>query len=296
MNAPIDQLAINLESKEILEERDVFELIAAFNHAMLGNVEGPNCTDRSVCNNNCCSIMIDIPHLLAARYIEQGRLGSNDVRRGDVFAWKLNVNPDTNKCTFFSPSLYGCQIYVDDLDTRPPQCAVYPAGYTTGAETCKAGAGPWHVKDKTTGTACERLMAVYKRYCIAERDKLKRDLVKSVTGALEGRFARMLVQEKPSCIAGIKETWAGFEPLLAEGRSLSFKQFCEPCCSITFLECERTCAAAMDRLLDFLKRTMPAFIVARDMKDEYTFMELKEFMQKEMKNEEFHIFTSMNSS
>ncbi len=281
MHAPIDQLASSLEAKVDLEEGEVFTMIATFNHAMLGNVEGPNCTDRSICKNNCCSIMIDIPHSLARKYIERGQLGPGDVRRGDVFAWKLNVHQDTNKCAFFSPSLYGCRMYVDDLDARPPQCAVYPAGYTAGSAACKAGAGPWLVRDKATGAACERVMGVYKRYCLAERDRLKRDLVGSVPGALEGRFLRMLGQVNPSSIAGIKETWDGFEPLLAEGRSFSFKQFCEPGCGTAFLECKRACNAASDRLLDFLKRSVPAFIAGRDMKEEYTFMELKEFMQEE---------------
>nr|MDO8084036.1 hypothetical protein [Candidatus Sigynarchaeum springense] len=281
MSATIDQLANSLGSKAKLEERDVFELIAAFNHAMLGNVEGPNCTDRSICNDNCCSIMIDIPHLLATRYIEQGRLGTGDVRRGDVFAWKLNVRHDTNRCAFFSPAFYGCQIYVDDLNTRPPQCAVYPAGYSTGAGKCKSGAGPWFVKDKATGAACERLMVAYTRYCLDERDRMKRGLVDSIQVALEGHFARMLGQLKPSSVAGIKETWDGFEPLLAEGRSLSFKQFCLPCCPTGFFECKQVCTAACDRLLDFLNRTMPVFIARHDMKEEYTFMELKEFLEGE---------------
>ena len=280
MNAAFDQLASSLEATVNLEEGDVLALIATFNHGMLGNVEGPNCTDRSICNNNCCSIMIDIPHVLARRYIEQERLGPGDVRRGDVFAWKLNVHQDTSKCAFFSPTLYGCRAYVDDLDTRPPQCAVYPAGYTTGAAGCKAGAGPWIVKDEATGVACERLMGVYKRYCLAERDRVKHGLVATIPGALGGRFMQLLGQVSPCSVVGIKETWDGFEPLLAEGRSFSFKQFCEPGCGTTLLECKQACAAASNRLLDFLKRTMPAFIAGRDMKEEYTFMELKEFVQE----------------
>ncbi len=280
MNAAIDWLARSLEAKAILEEGDVFTLIATFNHGMLGNVDGPNCTDRSICNNNCCSIMIDIPHVLARKYIERERLGPGDVRRGDVFAWTLNVRQDTSKCVFFSPSLYGCRAYVDDLDTRPPQCAVYPAGYTTGAATCKAGAGPWTVKDEATGAACERLMGAYKRFCLAEREQVKRDLVASIHGALGGRFIQLLGQVNPCSVVGIKETWDGFEPLLAEGRSLSFKQFCGRGCSTAFLECNRACAAASDRLVDFLNRTLPAFIAGRDMKEEYTFMELKEVVQK----------------
>jgi hypothetical protein len=282
MNASIDQLASNLESKANLDEGDILSLISTFNHAMLGNVDGPNCTDRSICKNNCCSIMIDIPHVLARNYIEQGRLGPGDVRRGDVFAWMLNVRSDTNKCAFFSPNIYGCRIYVDDLNTRPPQCAVYPAGYTTGAARCKAGAGPWLVKDVATGIASERLMGAYKKFCLAERDNIKKALVTSIPEAFEGRFLQMLGEVSPCSIVGIKETWFGFEPLLAEGRSFSFKQFCDPGCVKAFLDCNRACNSAIDRLLAFIKSTMPAFIEKRDMKEEYTLIELKEFMQEKI--------------
>ncbi|MBN2152817.1 MAG: hypothetical protein JW839_15305 [Candidatus Lokiarchaeota archaeon] len=279
MTARIQQLASTLGAKADLEEGEALKLIATFNHEMLGNVEGPDCTDRSVCTDNCCSIMIDIPQLLARRYIERAMLGPGDVRRGDVFAWKLNVRQETNRCAFYSPSLHGCRIYVDDLDARPPQCAVYPAGYTAGAAACKAGAGPWLVKDGATGAACESLMGVFKRYCLAERDRLKHDLVRSIAGALEGRFMLLLGGVSPSSVSGVKETWDGFEPLPAEGRSFSFKQFCDPGCGTAFLECEEACAPACNRLLGFLKRAMPAFIARRDMKEEYTFMELKEFMR-----------------
>ncbi len=284
MNTPIEQLASSLEAKANLEEGELFTMIATFNHGMLENVEGPNCTDRSICKNNCCSIMIDIPHVLARRYIEQERLGPGDVRRGDVFAWKLNVRQDTSKCAFFSPALYGCRAYVDDLDIRPPQCAVYPAGYATGAAVCKAGVGPWIVKDVATGAACERLMDVYKRYCLAERDRVKQELVGTIPRALDGRFMHLLGKVSPCSVVGIKETWDGFEPLLAEGRSFSFKQFCEVGCSKAFLECQQACAAASNRLLDFLKRTMPTFIADRDMKEEYTIMELKDFLREKNEN------------
>lgn len=281
MNAPIDQLVSNLETKATLDDEDVFCLIGTFNHALLGNVDGPNCTDRSICNNNCCSIMIDIPHVLAKKYIDEGWLAPGDVRRGDVFAWTLNVRQNTSKCVFFSPELYGCKAYVDHLDTRPPQCAVYPAGYAAGAERCKAGAGPWLVRDAATGAACERLMGVYKRYCIVERDRIKRQIVAAIPGALEGHFSRLLADTSPSSIAGIKETWSGFEPLLAEGRSFSAKQFCDAGCEIPFLECKHPCHAAASKLVTFLEGTLPAFIESRDMKEEYTLLELKEFTREQ---------------
>lgn len=282
----IDQMANALESMADLDDNVVFPLIGTFNHMMLGNVDGPNCTDRNTCNNNCCSIMIDIPQFLAQKYISAMRLRPIDVRRGDVFAWRLNVNDDTGRCVFFSPEIYGCRIYVGDLDSRPPQCAIYPAGYTTGAVACKAGAGPWNVKDEMIGLACERLMNVYKNYCLAERERVRGELLANLALTLETILTPLLDHVCPSSIAGVKDTWNGFEPLLADGKSLSTRMFCKQDCSTEFLDCECMCAEALDSFLEFLKKTLPAFIQANDMKEEYTIMELKEFVSKQNKNSE----------
>ena len=284
--AEIEQVANTLESKDVLDDNVVFPLIGMFNRAMLGNVDGPNCTDRNTCNNNCCSIMIDIPHFLALKYIEAMRLRPADVRRGDAFAWKLNVNEGTGKCVFFSPEMHGCQIYVDDLDSRPPQCAIYPAGYTTGAQACKAGAGPWTVRAEELGHACERLMTIYKDFCVVERERVKDEFLATLESELETRFARLLDHVRPSGIAGVKDTWNGIELLPADGTSLSTRMFCTRDCPTTFFDCDCMCMAAATSIVAFLKNTLPAFIRANDMKEDYTIMELKGFASKENREKE----------
>ncbi|HME53698.1 MAG TPA: hypothetical protein VKM55_15835 [Candidatus Lokiarchaeia archaeon] len=283
-HARLDQVADALESMYEMDENVIFPLIGMFNHAMLDNVDGPNCTDRNTCNNNCCSIMIDIPQFLGRKYIEDGRLRPADLRRGDAFAWKLNVNEDTSRCVFFSPEIYGCRIYVDDLESRPPQCAIYPASYTTGAIACKAGAGPWIVKDEEIGHACERLMNVYKNYCLVERESVKGELLENIVCALETRLISLLDHACPSSIAGIKDTWAGIELLCADGRSLSTRMFCKQDCPTEFIDCDCMCTEASVSFLEFLKNVLPAFIQANDMREDYTIMELKEFASRENKN------------
>jgi hypothetical protein len=279
--AEIDDVANALETAVELDDAAMFPVIGMFNRAMLGNVDGPNCTDRETCNNNCCSIMIDTPRFLAQKYIDASRLRPADLRRGDAFSWKLNVNDVTGKCVFFSPKLYGCQMYVDDLDARPPQCAIYPAGYTTGAIACKAGAGPWIVKDEMLGASCERLMALYKNYCVAERERDKDALISNVVSMIDTRFVRLLGGTCPSGIAGVKDTWDGLEPLLADGKSLSIRMFCIDGCPTGFLQCDCMCEGASRAFADFLKDVLPAYIAARDMKEEYTILELKDFISKE---------------
>ena len=142
-----------------------------------------------------------------------------------MFAWKLNVSPLTGRCVYFSPEIYGCQIYVTALDLRPPQSAIYPAGYTTGAAACKA-AGPWIVKDREKGAACEKLLHVYRDFCLAEREYCKQELVSSIDTQLRGHFAELARTLPPSRIVGVKDTWNGLEPLEAEGISLSMRQAC----------------------------------------------------------------------
>nr|MDO8114801.1 hypothetical protein [Candidatus Sigynarchaeota archaeon] len=274
----INAIASSFEAKGALQDDDVFMLIATFNHEMLGNVvDAPNCTDKQTCKNNCCSIMIDIPHCLAKKYIDDGRLNPDDLRRGDVFAWKLNASTVTSKCVFFSPEIYGCRIYVDDLNSRPPQCAVYPAGYTAGATTCKVGAGPWIVKDEAKGNACKQLMDVYTKFCIEERLRVKEALIKGIAGTGIDNLATALSSLPPWSIAGVKDTWTGLKPLLAEGKSFSFKAFCPAGCTTDYFACTSLCKVASRDFVQFLNDVLPNLIKDRDMKEDYTIMELKEF-------------------
>ncbi|MHA1794400.1 MAG: hypothetical protein ACTSVI_17320 [Promethearchaeota archaeon] len=261
-----------------LSNQDMFKIIDVFNHSMLDNVTGPNCTDRNVCNDNCCGIMIDIPHFLAEKYIMEGYIKSDDVRRGDVFAWILNIHEDTDKCCFFSEDIFGCQIYVDNLSIRPPQCAVYPAGYVEGASRCKANAGPWIVKDQEVGKICEGLMNIYKDYCINERETIESSMLKNINLYIDDGLMEKVTSFAPSMIVGIKDTWDGFDVLKAEGVSLSYKEFCDkasPGCTVDYRACKSACAASANLFIDFLKKTLPIFIQERGIRENYLLMDLK---------------------
>lgn len=233
------------------DERAVLEFIATFNEVMLGNVDGPDCIALGTCKDNCCGIMIDVPDVLARTYVERGLLGPGGVRRGDTFAWKLGTRDDTGRCVFYDPVSRGCTIYVKDLATRPPQCAIYPAGYTTGAAACKGGAGPWRVRDVTTGEACERGMQAYASWCLREREAIRASLATTIGARITASIERATPAPPPSAIAGIMDTWDGHAILPAEGRSLAFKRFCTGC-DAGFLECKAACPAALERFAGFM--------------------------------------------
>ena len=272
-----------LQDKLALDEGDILKLIKVFNHEMLGNVEGPNCTDWNVCSNNCCGIMIDIPDLLARKYIDKNHLQSIEIRRGDIFTWKLNINRITSKCCFFSEEIYGCQIYVDNLDLRPPQCAVYPAGYFEGTNKCKSGAGPWLIKSIRKGKDRKKLMEIFKNYCLDERACMKGILLENIPSLLGEKFAEKLGEVAPSSVAGILDTVEGFEPLPAGGRSFSFKRFCEEedsKCEQEFLQCKNVCKGASKAFIQFLLKRLPTYIQENDMKEEYLLLELKKIKVK----------------
>lgn len=272
-----------LETKESLTAGDILKVVRVFNHEMLGNVEGPNCTDWNICPNNCCGIMIDIPDLLARKYISRNHLKPEEIRRGDVFTWKLDINRSTSKCCFFSEEIYGCRIYVDDLDIRPPQCAVYPAGYHEGAKKCKSGAGPWLIKSIRKGKACKKLMEIFKNYCLEERARAKDTLLERIPYSFGQDFKEELEKKKPSSIAGILDTVNGFIPLPARGMSFSFKMFCErgkPNCNKDYLECGNVCEEAGKEFIRFLLERLPIYIQEKDMKEEYILIELKDVKAK----------------
>ncbi len=265
-----------MTSKQSLDDRDVLEMASTFTPEMLGNVDGPDCTDRATCANNCCGIMIDVPGALARHYIRKGYLEARDIRRGDAFAWKLNVNPGTGRCVFYDPAIHGCRIYIEDLASRPPQCAIYPAGYTNGTEKCKAGAGPWIIRDKEKGMACEHLMSVYTANCVREREAVKSHFINDTRAFLHPEFQAMIRESKPSTIAGIQDGWTGLEPMTTNGLSFSVKSLCEALdCKEDFLGCERACDRLAGELVEFLLETLPGFVETNDLKEVYSILELK---------------------
>ncbi|MHA1717702.1 MAG: hypothetical protein ACTSXP_18825 [Promethearchaeota archaeon] len=273
----LESFVKSLENKEALAEYDIFKLINIFNNTMLSNVDGPNCTDRKLCLDNCCNIMIDIPHILAREYIEKNLLSPLDLVRGDVFAWQLNVKPETNRCCFFSDEIYGCTLYVEKLHLRPPQCAVYPAGYVEGAKSCKSNLGPWIVKDARVGELCRRMMNLYKSYCIHEKERIERELIENIPNLFDENFKDSLCSMPPSHITGIKDTWMGFRPLDAEGRSLSFKRFCmlgKTNCHVEFLECQNVCEQVANIFIKKLIEIMPSYLRNHGMKESYLILEI----------------------
>ncbi|MBD3188104.1 hypothetical protein GF325_14805 [Candidatus Bathyarchaeota archaeon] len=259
-----------------LSKDDMFHLIKIFNRAMLSNVTGPDCTDRMVCQDNCCSIMIDIPDFLAWAYVEGGYLEPHQIRRGTVFAWTLSVDPVWSDCVFLDRDSRKCRIYVENLDIRPPQCAVYPAGFIKGNQSCKGKAGPWTIIDIHVGNACKELMEIYKMHALREFKMMERSIVETLTARL-----KPVMQEiacfRPSKIAGIRDAWEGFTILEAEGISLSLSRICRrvnPKCITPFTTCKSLC----NQVASFFEENIPnalATIIQEDgMKEKYLLKDL----------------------
>ena len=262
-----------LEGIDELQDAEIQELVKILNSCMLGNIIGPDCTDKDVCKDNCCSIMIDVPYILAEKYIDKGYLKPNQLRRGDIFAWKLNISAETDKCVFFSPEIFGCEIYLTNLAIRPPQCTVYPGGYIAGKKSCKGGAGPWKIIDVEVGQLCKKLMEIYKTYSLEERESFKKKLIKDIKSRMQNLKAKCK-KVPPKTIVGIQDTWDGFIPLEAEGRSFAFKKFCGGC-EMEFMNCNNVCDRAADEFIEFLLNILPIYIEQHDMLENYLIMELK---------------------
>jgi hypothetical protein len=140
------------------------------------------------------------------------------------------------------------------------------------------------VKDQEKGAACEKLLHLYRDFCLAEREICKQELVSSIEIQIRGHFADLAREMPPSGIAGVKDTWYGLEPLGAEGISLTNKQACSEICEHPYLECKSACGPMVDDLISMLSEVLPAFITARDMKEEYLLKDLVAF-REEVKNE-----------
>ncbi|MHA1339924.1 MAG: hypothetical protein ACTSRZ_15605 [Promethearchaeota archaeon] len=235
---------------------DILNKIREYNELMSSAIEGPSCIDPNVCHGDCCHIQIDIPKILAEFYIKNGWATKNHFERGNVFSFMIAVRERDSKCVFFDDKLNGCSLHATKM--KPPQCWIYPTGFDIDIESknknddnirysfnnfeynnesvtktnyfkCKRAEG-WKIIDQNKTQRAKQILKEYINFSLAEF--VEEHSEQNLRARIE-HLRETLSNEKPSSIAGIKDSWDGFIPLYAEGKTLALKKICERFCEKT---------------------------------------------------------------
>jgi len=159
-----------------------WKIVKIYNNLMREAIDGPNCTDLSICHGDCCSIKIDVPKILAEEYIRRGHATTDDFIRSNIFSLHLRFNDKTGKCFLFDKKINGCSVHGSGI--KPPQCWIYPTNFSIPKNEeirCKKVSG-WKIVDKEKAEKAELLLKEYITFCENEANDeiLKIELVKNL--------------------------------------------------------------------------------------------------------------------
>lgn len=242
-------------------KEEFWEIVQSFNKLMEISISGPDCTDPSICQGNCCGIQIDVPKILAKEYVKQGYASKDDFIRSNIFSFKLRFDNEKAKCFLFDPELNGCSIHKSGI--KPPQCWIYPTKFTNESEniSCKMADG-WRIINCENMENAKELLEKYNSYCINEAKyeikKIKNRIQNSIQSS-RNNILKALGNYKPSELGGFQDTWDHIKPLPAEGISLQLKKFCEKYnndCEFLpdkFLSCQQVCKKIAYSLIRFFE-------------------------------------------
>ena len=264
-------------------KKNILELVYKYNTLMNEAINGPNCIDPFICHADCCHLMIDVPKLLAEYYIKRGYVKKEDFCRGDLFSFQINLNPSNSKCIFYDRDLNGCNIH--NTMYKPPQCWIYPTGFSNdlgegkkmakdGSVACKVTSG-WRIVDNVKIQTAKMLFDKYISFCTKEFEA--ETTVEMMKTRLEPIF-NLLRNCSPKIIAGIEDGWDHFNILKSEGISLKLKSLCdqvtEDVCKCDYLECTNVCNEIIDLLRRDLLNDVVNFTKSHGPKPSYSFLEL----------------------
>lgn len=258
-----------------------WQIVRRFNDLMSSAIEGPDCL--SICHSDCCSIKIDVPKILAQKYIEKGYASKEDFNRGDIFSFKLRFDDITGKCFLYNKKINGCTVHTSGI--KPPQCWIYPTKFSNPDNkqiSCKKANG-WKIIDSEKTKEAERLLNYYTFLCQLEAKKELKGIIKRFNdNSSRTHLIGLLKKIPPSQMAGFKDTWDSIIPLPAQGISLHMKKFCEKFnenCGFNYLECNSICNEVIQGLLEFIQHNLYKFVQKNgpDNEGAYPFYKLNAF-------------------
>jgi len=262
---------------------DILDAVKQFNNIMSTSISGPNCIDPSICHSDCCHIQIDVPLILIQYYLKNNIAQKEDFVRGDVFSFKIAVNSSNSKCVFYDKNINGCKLHTTGM--KPPQCWIYPTGFSNqpgeskqfaedGTIKCKRASG-WWIQNKGKTEEASEILKEYVRFCEQEfREQNNEENIEKRLDSIEEKFT----QFKPTEVAGILDGFDNFQPLTADGVSLKIKRLCEQVEDAKHgcdpMNCANICSKISHKITSGLKSQILQCIERQGAKDRYSFYEL----------------------
>ena len=123
----------------------ILPLVKKFNTLVRDIIEGPDCTDPTVCHGDCCFVNMDVPFVLADHYVRHGWAEKTEFIRGSHFSFRVKMDLETSRCPFFDQQINGCAVHFTGM--KIPQCWVYPTGLDPTEDVpdcCKQACG-WKI-------------------------------------------------------------------------------------------------------------------------------------------------------
>lgn len=262
---------------------------------MRESIDGPDCTNPSICKGDCCSIEIGVPKALAEELINNKYANEDDFIRSNTFSFKLRFNDETAKCFLFDEKINGCSVHFSGI--KPPQCWIYPTDFSHHSKetiSCKKVGGWKIIKPEKTRNA-EKLFQKYLDKCkeeahielleIDERMGLNKN---EVSNTYLHDLKIQLMNIAPSHLAGLMDSWSFIQILPAEGYSLQLRKICLkhcPSCNYmkeNFLDCKNICSVIADILIQMVQENLPKYINKEGLSanGQYPLYKLFQFLEK----------------
>jgi len=272
-----------------MKDQKFWDLIQSFNELMKDSIKGPDCTDPSICQGNCCGIQIDVPKILAEKYIDLGYATKHDFIRSNIFSFKLRFDNEKAKCFLFNTKQNGCSVHHSGI--KPPQCWIYPTKFDNKTKniSCKMVDG-WRICNFENTARAKRLLDKYNSYCIDEAKNEIRKIEDRIENSVKSNSKKNIIKElrqyRPSEIGGYQDSWDCIHVLPAEGYSLKLKKFCKKFnneCEFlpdNFFECDHVCKEIANSLTQFFKNHFSQLIENHgiDPNGKYPFHRLFDFL------------------
>jgi len=264
-----------------------WNVVKKYNTLMSSAIEGPDCLN--ICHGDCCSIKIDIPKILAEKYIKKGFAKKRDFIRSDVFSFKLRFDEKKAKCFLFDTNINGCLVHNSGI--KPPQCWIYPTNFSNPDNkeiSCKKTNG-WKIVDSYKSKEAEELLQYYIFLCKLEAKREVGNVKKRLSNSISEKTLEIsLKNASPHEVSGFRDTWDCISILPAEGYSLQLKKYCQSTnLQCDFLKCSSVCDLVSIDLINFLQQNLDDYIKSPDYgpdtEGEYPIIKLKKFEEEKLK-------------
>ena len=247
-----------------LDFQNILDLIQLINSRARTLTKGPDCLDPRMCNAKCCYTTPDLPKTLVDHYIQKKWMTINQCELSNTMEYRLKLNSETRRCTFYDLHLNGCLIHATEM--KPPQCTLYPFKERESKHICRNQQEFFFDK-----TQMPSLMQAFDTYFnLAEQEFKENASPTNIRKKLQQEILPTLKTHKPTEIEGMQENTAGFHVHFSTNRSYEGLDYCDSIpCDNYYEDCPRVCNTFVDQVIEDLITSVCSRKANHQITDEY---------------------------